>query len=263
MAAGCPYNITMSFPRFYCPTALAPATTLDLPEHAAAHAVRALRLREGDALILFDGTGGEHQARITGIERKRVTVTLLGWHAIERECPIRLTLIQALQSGEKMDLTVQKSVELGIARIVPVTSQRSVLRLCGERAERRLAHWRGIAVSACEQCGRNTLPRIEAITHLRHWLSTPSPGENLRLLLDPGSAHTLDSISPPPPGGAVELLIGAEGGLAPEEVQDAREAGYTGIRLGPRILRTETAGLAVLAAIQGLWGDFRKGGDHV
>jgi 16S rRNA (uracil1498-N3)-methyltransferase len=150
-----------------------------------------------------------------------------------------------------------------VASIVPVISRRSVVRLNGERATRRVEHWRGVASAACEQCGRNRVPEVVALEVLDQWLVKSAGRGVLRLMLAPGSAQTLDSIAPPAPGGQVELLIGAEGGLAAEEMERAAMAGFISVRLGPRILRTETAGLAALAAIQCLWGDFRKGADHV
>jgi 16S rRNA (uracil1498-N3)-methyltransferase len=162
-----------------------------------------------------------------------------------------------------MDLTIQKAVELGVSRIVPVASKRSVVRLDGERAQRRLEHWRGVVAAACEQCGRNRLPQVAALAGLDRWLDLPANAGALRLMLAPGAARTLNDLAPPLAGGEVELLIGAEGGLAPEEVALAAAAGYLGVRLGPRVLRTETAGLAALAAIQCLWGDFGKGSSHV
>ena len=257
----------MSFPRFYCPTgsssALLTGARIDLPENAARHAARVLRLRVGDGLVLFDGSGGEYSAGIVAVERDRVSVEVQQWHDSECEAPIRLTLVQALQSGEKMDVTVQKAVELGVVRIVPVASRRSVVKLEGERALKRLDHWRGVAASACEQCGRNRVPDVNALEGLDRWLDRPVVGDVLRLMLVPGSQRTLGQLAPPPPGGQVELLIGAEGGLAPDEIDRAERAGYMGVRLGPRILRTETAGLAALAAIQCLWGDFGGAVDHV
>ncbi|WP_153109169.1 16S rRNA (uracil(1498)-N(3))-methyltransferase [Propionivibrio limicola] len=255
----------MTSPRFYCPVPMATGTLVELPENAARHACRVLRLREGDGLVLFDSTGGEYVARIASVNRDRVSADVLEWRDAECESPIRLTLVQALQTGEKMDMTVQKAVELGVQRIVPVASRRSVLKLQGERAERRVEHWQGVATAACEQCGRNRLPEVTAIMPLERWLerlpqdAAPNGERVLRLMLVPGAELTLDQLPRPQPGSEVELLIGAEGGLAPEEVARAKEAGYLGLRLGPRILRTETAGLAALAAIQCLWGDF--GGD--
>ena len=257
----------MSFPRFYCSaepsSVLLAGGQVDLPENAARHAARVLRLRSGDDLVLFDGTGGEYAARIATVDRDRVRVDVLEWRDAECEAPIRLTLVQALQSGEKMDMTVQKAVELGVERVVPVGSRRSVVRLEGERALKRLDHWRAVAASACEQCGRNRVPEVTALEGLDRWLGRPVAGAVLRLMLAPGSAQTLGNLAPPVRGGQIELLIGAEGGLAPDEMEMAERAGYIGVRLGPRILRTETAGLAALAAIQCLWGDFGGAVDHV
>ena len=263
MIVGFPYNTIMSLPRFYCPIPLSADSRVALPEAAARHACRVLRLREGDDLVLFDGNGGEYAVSIAVVERERVAVDVHEWRDADCEAPINVTLVQALQSGEKMDMTVQKAVELGVSRIVPVTSRRSVIRLEGERAQRRVEHWRSVAISACEQCGRNRVPDVLALDGLERWLGKAGDKDVLRLMFAPGSAQTLDSIAPPPLGGKIELLVGAEGGLAPEEVEKAALAGFVSIRLGPRILRTETAGLAALAAIQCLWGDFRKGADHV
>lgn len=253
----------MTAPRFYSPVPLSADSSIDLSENAARHACRVLRLRAGDDLTLFDGAGGEYTARIAAVARERVSVEVLQWRDVECEAPIQLTLVQALQAGEKMDMTMQKAVELGVARIVPVASRRSVVRLDGERAQRRLEHWRGVVASACEQCGRNRVPEVAALGGLDRWLGQPAASGVLRLMLVPGAAQTLNDLAIPAPGSEVELLIGAEGGLAPEEVALAAAAGYQGVRLGPRILRTETAGLAALAAIQCLWGDFGKGVDHV
>ena len=253
----------MTAPRFYCPVPLSVGACVDLPENAARHACRVLRLRAGDELTLFDGAGGEYAARIAEVGRERVSAEVLRWRDADCEAPIRLTLVQALQAGEKMDMTMQKAVELGVSRIVPVASKRSVVRLDGERAQRRLEHWRGVVASACEQCGRNRVPEVAALAGLDRWLDLPANAGALRLMLVPGAAQTLNDLAVPAPGSEVELLIGAEGGLAPEEVALAAAAGYQGVRLGPRILRTETAGLAALAAIQCLWGDFGKGNSHV
>lgn len=253
----------MNVPRFYCPTPLAADLRVALPEGAARHAARVLRLRAGDELILFDGAGGEYAACIAGIERERVSVDVREWRATERESPLAVTLVQALQAGEKMDMTVQKAVELGVTRIVPVTSRRSVVRLDGERAARRIEHWRGVAASACEQCGRNKIPVVSELENLERWLARPAASGVLRLMLAPSGEHSLATLSPPAPDQTLELLIGAEGGLAPEEMQRAAQAGFVAVRLGPRILRTETAGLAALAAMQCLWGDFRERAGHV
>lgn len=254
------HNSMMNFPRFYCPAPLAdhPAgSDLPLPDSIARHAIRVLRLRPGDQLVLFDGLGGEYPAQLTEVGRNDAAVALGTWRAVEREAPLPLTLIQAVQAAEKMDLTIQKAVELGVAAIVPATSRRSVVRLSGERAERRLEHWRGIVASACEQCGRNRLPgvaELASVSEVLTQLPAISGGE-LRLMFLPDAEHSLATL--PPPSG-VTLLVGAEGGLDPVEEQAALAAGFTPVRLGPRVLRTETAGLAALAAMQALWGDFRE-----
>ena len=204
-------------------------------------------------MILFDGRGGEYLAHIQRIERDRVIAELGAWQDVERESRLTVTLVQAVQAGDKMDFTIQKAVELGVKDIVPVDSRRSVIRLSGERAGKRVAHWQGVAASACEQCGRNQVPNVAPLEKLESWLARP-PGDGLRLMLAPDAEDTLAEL---PPIGSVQLLIGAEGGLDPQEIIAAKQAGFQSVRLGPRILRTETAGLAALAAMQVLWGDFR------
>lgn len=204
-------------------------------------------------MVLFDGRGGEYEAQIERIEKSRVVVELGAWRDVERESKLVVTLVQAVQAGEKMDFTIQKAVELGVADVVPVDSRRSVIRLAGERAAKRVAHWQGVAASASEQCGRNQVPLVAPLEKLEHWLARPArPG--LRLMLAPDAEHSLADL---PPARDVQLLIGAEGGLDPQEVIAAKQAGFQAVRLGPRVLRTETAGLAALAALQALWGDFR------
>lgn len=243
----------MNLPRFYCREALAPGAHVDLPAPVARHAVRVLRLPPGAPMILFDGRGGEYLAHIQRIERDRVIAELGAWQDVERESRLTVTLVQAVQAGDKMDFTIQKAVELGVKDIVPVDSRRSVIRLSGERAGKRVAHWQGVAASACEQCGRNQVPNVAPLEKLESWLARP-PGDGLRLMLAPDAEDTLAEL---PPIGSVQLLIGAEGGLDPQEIIAAKQAGFQSVRLGPRILRTETAGLAALAAMQVLWGDFR------
>jgi 16S rRNA (uracil1498-N3)-methyltransferase len=245
----------MNSPRFYCREALSPGAHVELPEPVARHAVRVLRLPPGAPVVLFDGRGGEYPAHIERIERDRVYAELAAWQEIERESPLAVTLVQALQAGDKMDFTIQKAVELGVRGIVPVESRRSVLRLAGERAAKRVAHWQGVVASACEQCGRNQVPLVAPLEKLENWLARPASGI-LRLMLAPDAGQTLVDVAP---AGEVQLLIGAEGGLDPQEMIAAQHAGFRAVRLGPRVLRTETAGLAALAALQALWGDFRGG----
>ncbi len=242
----------MMVPRFFCPIPLAAHGLVDLPEAAAHHALRVLRLGTGDAVTLFNGEGGEYPAHI--VEAGRGVRARLGvWRNVERESPLDLTLAQALPAGDKMDFVVQKAVELGVARIQPVAAARSVVRLSGERAARRVAHWRQVAVSACEQCGRNRVPEIAPILDLRHWLGALGrDNETVRLLFDPAAQRRLG-------GGAgaagYVLLAGPEGGLTEEEMAAAHAAGFAGVSLGPRILRTETAGPAALAVLGALCGD--------
>ena len=243
----------MNLPRFYCRAALSPGAHIELPEPVARHAVRVLRLPPGAPMVLFDGRGGEYLAHIQRIERERVVAELASWQDVERESPLAVTLVQALQAGEKMDFTIQKAVELGVRDIVPVESRRSVLRLSGDRAAKRVAHWQGVAASACEQCGRNQVPLVAPLEKLESWLARPADA-SLRLMLAPDADEALVDL---PPASAVQLLIGAEGGLDPQEALAAKQAGFRPVRMGPRVLRTETAGLAALAILQALWGDFR------
>lgn len=245
----------MNLPRFYCREALSPGAHVELPEPVARHAVRVLRLPPGAPMVLFDGRGGEYLAHLERIEKNRVFAELADWRDVERESRLAVTLVQALQAGDKMDFTIQKAVELGVRDIVPVDSRRSVLKLAGDRAGKRVAHWQGVAASACEQCGRNQVPLVAPLERLEQWLARPADG-GLRLMLAPDAEETLADLVP---ATRVQLLIGAEGGLDPQEMIAARQAGFRAVRLGPRVLRTETAGLAALAALQALWGDFREG----
>jgi len=243
----------MSNPRFYIPAALTAPASLALPEAAAHHAARVLRLRNGDAVTLFNGTGGEYAACITAIGKHDVTVAIERHDPVERESPLQVTLVQAVSSGERMDLTIQKAVELGVARIVPVESERCVVRLKGERAEKRVAHWRQVAISACEQCGRNRIPEVRMISPLDVWLAAEE-NDAQRWVLLPGADMALRAL--PRPQKPIELLVGPEGGLTDAEADAAQRAGYQPVRLGPRVLRTETAAPALLAALLALWGDF-------
>lgn len=243
----------MSPPRFYCREPLAPGARIDLPDPVARHAVRVLRLPAGADITLFDGRGGEYPARIEHIERDRVSVSLGAW--IERECesPLAITLVQAVQAADKMDFTLQKAVELGVTHFVPVESRRSLVRLSGDRAGKRVAHWQGVAAAACEQCGRNQVPIVTPLESVEQWLARPADGAR-RLMLAPGAAVAMTAL---PPTGNVQLLVGAEGGLDPREAEAAQSVGFIAVSLGPRVLRTETAGLAALATLQALWGDFK------
>lgn len=239
--------------RFYCPIPLQSGRTITLPPEAAHHALRVLRLRSGDELVLFDGLGGEYPGRVVEAARA-LRVALEHKLDIEREAPLALTLAQALPAGDKMDWVVQKAVELGATTILPIQAKRSVVRLAGERADKRVGHWQQVAISACEQSGRNRLPSIGAVVDLPHYLAMPRDENETLLLLSPRQGVRLSALPKPPAG--VTLLIGPEGGFDEGEEAAAHSVGFQPLSLGLRVLRTETAGLAALAAILALWGDY-------
>lgn len=213
-----------------------------------------LRLAEGDPVVLFDGRGVAHDAVIASSARGAVSVQVGGRRDEQRESPLQVTLAQALSSGERMDYTIQKAVELGATAIQPLLAERCVVRLAGERAEKKRAHWQGVVVAACEQCGRDVVPEVRPLLAFRDWLQQPGQAGGLRLMLAPGAAKGLRDLSRP--AGEITVLAGPEGGLSPTEAADALGAGFTPLRLGPRVLRTETAAVALLAVLQALWGDF-------
>ncbi len=255
----------MSAPRFYLDQPLAPGARFSLPPVPARHAARALRLAVDDFIVLFNGEGGEYAARIERVHKDEVAVSINGFAAVERESPLRVMLAQGISSGERMDYTLQKAVELGVAAIQPIAARRSVVKLAGERADRRVAHWQGVVASACEQCGRNRVPPVTAPLTLAHWLghalqrATDSPTGRMpdsgRLLfLAPLAETRLADL--PAPSGMDCLVAGPEGGFEADEIAALKAAGAIPVRLGPRVLRTETAALAALAAMQTLWGDF-------
>lgn len=240
--------------RIWIDQALEEGMPLTLEDGAFRHLVQVLRLREGETFIAFNGQGGEFEAVLTGVDKRRAEARLLARQDVSRESPLDLSLAQCVSKGERMDYTLQKAVELGVTRIVPLISSRSVVRLDGERWEKKLEHWRGVVISACEQSGRTYVPDVQAPVALPTWLDDES-ARGTRLTLDPEGHHCLREL--PQPNGPVTLLVGPEGGLSELELHHAQEAGFTGIRMGPRVLRTETAGVAALAALQALWGDWQ------
>ncbi len=236
--------------RIHLPEPLAVDARIALPEAAARHVAQVLRMRPGELLTLFNGAGGEYDAVIESADRRTVQVRVENYREVERESALSLTLAQCVSKGERMDYTIQKAVELGVSAIVPVLSARSVVKLDSERWEKKLEHWRGVVSSACEQSGRTALPHIHPVQRLDAWLA--ASGDGMRLVLAPGGHHGLKQL---PPAQSATLLVGPEGGLSDEEIALALHRGFTGIGLGPRVLRTETAGVAALAALQALWGD--------
>jgi 16S rRNA (uracil1498-N3)-methyltransferase len=225
--------------------------TVILPEDTAAHLVRVLRLQVGDACVLFNGDGHDYDARLTAAGKRDAQAEITGARRIGNESPLRIVLVQGIARGEKMDLILQKATELGVARILPVDSERSEVKLDAQRAEKRLAHWREVVVSACEQSGRAVVPEVLPPQPLARGAALR---EGRGFLLDPFADGTLASLH----GGglrACTLAIGPEGGWSPRDREQLLAAGYEGLRLGPRVLRTETAGLAAIASLQAIAGD--------
>jgi 16S rRNA (uracil1498-N3)-methyltransferase len=239
----------MNAPRLFCATPLQVGAGFVLPDAAARHA-QVLRLQPGAAATLFDGRGGEWSARIAAMGRREVTVDVVAHDAIERELPMAITLALAMPAGERMDFVVEKATELGAAAIQPLLAERSVLRLAGERATKRIAHWQAIAVAACEQCGRNRVPVVHPVQSLRDWLgalASPANGER-RWLLGWADAKPLASMLDAGPATTL-VLSGPEGGFSDDEEAAARLRAFVPVTLGARVLRADTAPLATIAAL--------------
>ena len=242
----------MRLTRVYVDAPLEPGARLSLTGGAAGHLTRVLRLRAKAALTLFNGRGGQYAASIERVHGNKVTVAVGEHKPIERESPFPLTLAQGVSRGERMDLVVQKATELGVARLVPVLTERSIVRLDEEQSDRKSSHWRAIAIAACEQCGRNRLPEVALPARLHEFLRQPA-GDSVRLLLSPSATQRIEDV--PRPAHGVTVLIGPEGGLSDAEQEDALTAGFTAVNLGPRVLRTETAAIAALTLLQREFGD--------
>ena len=238
-------------PRFYLPTDLAPNTTFRLPENIVRH-IHVLRLNTGDSITLFNGTGNDFDATLQAIGKRHAECHIHAQRQPENESPLAITLVQAISSGERMDFTLQKSVELGVHAIQPIISERCVVRLSGERAEKRVQRWQDIVIAACEQSGRSMVPPVLPIVSFTDYLRQMPP--ELHLMMSLRRATTLRGIAPAPQ--TLRLMIGPEGGWTPAEEQAALDAGVQTITLGKRVLRTETAAMAAMAAMQVLWGDF-------
>ena len=239
-------------PRFYVDAPLRAGGACLLPEDSAHHAIHVLRLRPGDAVTLFNGRGGEHAGRIASMEKLRIAADILAHDPVERESPLRVTLVQGVSSGERMEFTIRKAVELGVAEIRPLLAAASVARPKGERAASRQAHWQRIAISACEQCGRNRLPTVHPLLEVKDYRVE---GNATRILLSPSAELAFSTISAQVKDAAI-LAAGPEAGFSAEEERAFLDAGFVPVRLGPRVLRTETAALAALSALNTLRGDF-------
>lgn len=244
----------MRLNRIYCEGPLATGATVVLPPTGAYHVARVLRMREGAPLVVFDGSGFDYHAEIVEARGDKVAVQLREQAQGVAESPIRITLVQGVSRGERMDWTLQKATELGVASIAPVLTARSVVRLDDKQAEKKQAHWRGIVVGACEQCGRSRIPTLSAPVTLRDYFANVRK-DGMRLVLSPSAPGSLTGIASLP--SKVELLIGPEGGLDDDEIAGAQKAGFMPVRLGPRVLRTETAAVVALAVLQALWGDLQ------
>ena len=243
----------MRVPRIYIDQPLRPGREVLLPEQAGEHVARVLRLERGHPLILFNGDGHEYDASLAALAKRAVTAEVSAVRSVDREAPLPLTLAQGIARGEKMDWILQKATELGAARIVPIITERTEVKLDEERAERRLAHWTSVIAGACEQSGRTRLPAVEPAQRLDRWLGSLGDTPALRLALIPEGTLRLQQL-PQMENGAI-LVVGPEGGLSDNDVALLAQTGFRGLRLGPRILRTETAGIAALAALQALFGD--------
>ena len=237
-------------PRFYIDAPLRAGSVCTLSEDAAHHAIHVLRLRAGEEITVFNGRGGEFAARIVSIQRLKIAVDLLHRREIERESPLRVTLVQSVSAGDKMDSTLRKAVELGVAEVQPVLAARSVARPKGERAEGRRAHWQKVVIAACEQCGRNRIPEVHALIALSNY--RPS-GTAMRILLSPLAQQPLSELSLR--GSEFVVAAGPEAGFTSEEEAALVSSGFAPALLGPRVLRTETAAVAALAALSALRGD--------
>ena len=245
-----------SLTRIYFPGEIPAHGECALASDQAHHVARVLRLEAGAAVIVFDGRGVERDAVIARVTKSGVVLNVGAPRAVDRESPLAVTLAQGMSSGERMDYTVQKAIELGAAGIRPLATSRSVVRLDAERAQKRIAHWQAVVIAACEQCGRNSVPQVLPVMNYYDWLAHEAGqrAATLRVLLSPSAPTALRDL--PRPSRRITLLAGPEGGLSPQEERDAQTAGFTPVRLGPRVLRTETAALAALSAMQTLWGDF-------
>ena len=269
----------MRNPRLYVDLPLVAGEAVTLPEAAGHYLKRVLRLGSGDALTVFDGRGGEYEATVARASRDAVVVEVGAHRAVDRESALTVELGQGICKGDRMDLVVQKATELGVRAIRPLLCERTVVQLDPARAERRVAHWRAIAVHAAQQSGRTRVPDLTGVEALGTWLSRPAdssaggtpagggcdalgtspphPAAGPKIVLSPHAGAALSELAPPARGETVRLLVGPEGGLAPREVEHARAAGFTELRLGPRVLRTETAALVALSVLQAQWGDLR------
>jgi 16S rRNA (uracil1498-N3)-methyltransferase len=244
----------MSNLRFYSPEKLRLGAQVKLSDNASIHATRVMRLSVGDKLLLFDGNGSDFECELVSVQKNATLAKVLSVQEVKSESPINIILLLGTSSGDRMDIGIQKAVELGVNRIIPIKTERSVVKLDEEKAKKRVEHWQHIVIAACEQSGRAVLPMVELPTTLSSFCAIPATKNSTRITLDPLSSKRLADL--PKPIGEIELLVGAEGGLSANEIALASQQGFIGVQLGKRILRTETAPLAAIATMNTLWGDF-------
>jgi len=245
-------------PRLFHAGDLNVGETVELTLIAGHHAARVLRAKTGDTVVLFNGKGGEYTAHIESIRKAATIVTIDHFQTVERESPLTIELAQALCVNEKMDLIIQKSVELGVTHIQPITTTRSIVRLPEDRAKKRFHHWQRVIIAACEQCGRNSVPAISPLISLTDWVGQRKRdiSHHFSFMLSPTGNNCLTTIASSISPTCLTLAVGPEGGLTADEETILEQAGFLSLRMGKRILRTETAALATIAAIQTHWGDF-------
>lgn len=243
----------MRVTRCYVDALLQSGTRLVLPESTANHLARVLRLREGDDCVLFNGDGQDYAARLAAVGKREVSADVLSASTVDNESPLRILLLQGIARGEKMDLILQKATELGVSGVLPVIAERTEVKLDAERTAKRMSHWRSVMVSACEQSGRARVPELEQPAALAQ-AATNLPQHCIKLTLDPGGAFSLATLTAPGDQ-PIAVAIGPEGGWSPRDREILSAAGFHGLRMGPRILRTETAGLAAISALQSRFGD--------
>ncbi len=243
-------------PRFFVRHVLTVNQTIELPDTVVRH-LHVLRVRLEDEIILFNGDGFDYRAQLLDIQKRSATANILKKQENTKESPLHFTLVQAISSGDRMEFTLQKSVELGVHVIQPISTERSIVRLQGERAQKRVERWQEIIISACEQCGRSRIPQVLPILSLKEYLQTldvSHDSTHINLLLSIAKNEGIHAITPHPK--SITLMAGPEGGLSDKEEGDIFAAGFQPLTLGPRILRTETAAMTAMAAMQALWGDF-------
>jgi 16S rRNA (uracil1498-N3)-methyltransferase len=246
----------MRLTRVFVDGELTPGSVVELARDTASHLSKVLRARSGDEIVLFNGDGGEYMGAIETVRGSRVSAAIGAARAVDRESPFAITLVQCVPRGDRMDFIVQKATELGVARIVPVLSHRSVVRLDESQAAAKQTHWQAVAVSACEQCGRNRLPRVDAPRPLLNYLGDLGSGALrqgiLKLILEPDQPQQAQRAER---AAGAEIAIGPEGGFAPEELEAFELSSFARVGLGPRVLRTETAAIAAIAVLQARYGD--------